>query len=113
MHEISMVEDVLRIILGVATENNIRCIDNVNLVIGEYMQVKPDLVVFAFDAAKEGTIASNAKLRLEIEPVEICCESCGNMFVLRKNKYECPICSSSQLEIIKGKYMYIKSIEGT
>ncbi len=87
-----MVEDVFRIILGVAAENKINRIDNVNLVIGEYLQVKPDIFKFAFEAAKEGTIASSAKLNLEVQPVELKCETCDNVFFLNGRKYYSYLC---------------------
>lgn len=112
MHEISMVEDVFRIILGVAAENKISRIDRVNIVIGEYLQVKPSLFEFAFEAVRPGTIASGANLSLELRPVELRCKECNHIFLLNDLKYECPLCSSFMLDIVDGKDMYIKSIEG-
>ncbi len=112
MHEIAMVEDVFRIILGVAAENKISRIDRVNIVIGEYLQVKPSLFRFAFEAAGTGTIASGASLNLEIRPVELRCKDCSHLFFLNDLKYACPRCGSGELEIVDGKDMYIKSIEG-
>ena len=112
MHEIAMVEDVFRIIMGVAAENNISRIDRVNVVIGEYLQVKPSLFEFAFDAARPGTIASGATLTMDVRPLELRCNECGQLFLLNQRKYECPFCGGTELQIIDGKDMYIKSIEG-
>ena len=112
MHEIAIVEDVYRIILAVASENRISRIDRVNIVIGEYLQVKPSLFEFAFEAAGTGTVASGARLNIEIQPVELKCRDCGNLFILKDLKYKCPACAGSLLDIMKGKEMYIKSIEG-
>lgn len=107
-----MVEDVYRIILGVAKENGISRIDRVNVVIGEYLQVKPALFEFAFEAAGSGTLADGADLNIEIEPVEIVCRDCRHRFLLIDVKYECPRCGGKRLDILKGKDLYIKSIEG-
>ncbi len=112
MHEIAMVEDLFRIILGVAAENKISRIDRVNIVIGQYLQVKPSLFQFAFEAAGSGTIAEGASLNLEIRPVELICNDCSRLFFLNDLKYVCPRCGSGELEIVDGKDMYIKSIEG-
>ncbi len=112
MHEIVIVEDVFRIILGVAHQNRISRIEKVQLVVGEYLQVKPSLLKFAFEAAKEGTIASGAGLYIEFQPVEFKCEKCGNIFLHKGLKYECPVCRGSGLEIINGRDIYVKSIEG-
>jgi hydrogenase nickel incorporation protein HypA/HybF len=107
-----MVEDMFRIILDVAKGNKLTRVDKVNLVIGEYLQVKPSLLRFAFDAARMGTLAAGATLTVNIVPVELKCESCGEVFYLHDLHYLCNRCGSGQLEIINGKDMYIKSIEG-
>ena len=107
-----MVEDLFRIILGAASENGITTIDRVNVVIGEYLQIRPSIFEFAFKAAREGTIAGEAELLIEIEPVQLGCENCRHKFMLRQLKYECPHCGSGRLEILQGKELYIKSIEG-
>jgi len=112
MHEIAMVEDVFRIITGVAAENHISRIDRVNVVIGEYLQVKPSLFEFAFEAVREGTVASHAVLNITMQPVELKCEECGKLFLLKELEYSCPFCGSGQLDIVNGKELYIKSIEG-
>ncbi len=112
MHEIAMVNDVFRIILGVAAGNRISRIDKVNVVIGEYLQVKPSLFEFAFEAAREGTIASEAKLNLEVRPVSLQCLVCGHRFLLKETRFECPQCFGIKLDILDGKDMFVKSIEG-
>ncbi len=112
MHEIAMVEDVFRIIMRVAGENNISRIDRVDIVIGEYLQIKPSLFEFAFESAREGTIASAACLNLETRMVELRCTGCRQLFLLKDLKYSCPRCGSGALEITDGRDIYIKSIEG-
>ncbi len=103
---------MFRIILNVAGENKLRRIDKVNVVIGEYLQIKPSLFEFAFEAAKEGTIAAGADLNIELQPVELECEQCGQTFLLREIRYKCRFCGSGRIEIIKGKELFIKSLEG-
>ena len=39
------------------------------------------------------------------------CRVCGNDFEVQENIFLCP-CGSSDLEIISGKELFIKSIEG-
>lgn len=112
MHEIAMVEDMFRIILKVADDNHINRIDRVNIVIGEYLQIKPSLFEFAFESAKEGTIASGAELNLFTRQVRLKCKQCTQSFLLSDLKYSCPDCGGGELDIVDGKDIYIKSIEG-
>lgn len=112
MHETAIVQDMFRIIDQVAEENQLKRIDRVNFVIGKMMQVVPDLFYFAFDAAKEGTIAENSEVKLEFLPIKMKCKSCGQEFLIDNNVFYCPGCQSTDLDLIQGKELLIKSIEG-
>ncbi len=112
MHEIAMVEDVLRIVEEVAGENGMNRIDKVNVVIGEYLMVKPSLFEFAFMAAREGTRAAGAGLTIETEKVKLECPGCRHRYSPPNINFNCPRCSNPSPLIIKGKEMYVKSIEG-
>jgi len=112
MHEIAMVEDVLRIVEEVARENGMIRIGQVNVVIGEYLMVKPSLFEFAFMAAREGTRAAGAGLTIETEQLELECPDCRHRYSPRKINYNCPRCGNPGPLITKGKEMYVKSIEG-
>jgi len=112
MHETAIVQDMFRIIDQVAEENQLKRIDRVNFVIGKMMQVVPDLFYFAFDAAKEGTIAENSEVKLEFLPIKMKCKSCGKEFLIDNNVFYCPACQNTDLDLIQGKELLIKSIEG-
>jgi hydrogenase nickel incorporation protein HypA/HybF len=112
MHETAIVEDMFRIIGEVARKENLSRIDKVHFSIGEMMQIVPDLFRFAFDAAKENTIAKEAELEIEFLPVKMRCKSCGHEFVVRKQHFSCDACGSFDLDMIQGREMLIKSIEG-
>ena len=112
MHETAIVEDMFRIIGEVARKENLSRIDKVHFSIGEMMQVVPDLFRFAFDAAKENTIAREAELEIEFLPVKMRCKSCGQEFVIKKQHFYCDACGNSDLDMVQGREMLIKSIEG-
>ncbi len=112
MHEVAIVNDLFRIIQEVAEKEQIKRIDKVHFSIGKMMQVVPDLFRFAFDSAKEGTIADQADLEIEFLPVKMRCKDCQNEFEVEKNMFKCPECASTELDLIQGKELYIKSIEG-
>ena len=112
MHEIAIVSDMFRIINEVSEEQNLKRIDKVYFSVGKMMQIVPDLFRFAFDAAKEGTIAENAGLEIEFLPVRMKCNLCGSEFEIKNNIFKCPECKSVDLELTQGKELFIKSIEG-
>jgi hydrogenase nickel incorporation protein HypA/HybF len=112
MHELAIIEETFRVILKIADENLLERINKVTMEIGEYRQVDPSVFRFAFDAAKEGTIASGALLEIECQPLEMKCAGCNNIFSVRKSHYKCPRCGDRRLQAVKGMEIFIKTIEG-
>jgi hydrogenase nickel incorporation protein HypA/HybF len=112
MHEVAIVQDMFRIIGDISKEQQLKRIDKVNFIIGKMMQVVPDLFRFAFDAAKEGTIAANAELEIEFWPVKMECSQCHAVFQMDDHIFRCPQCQSVDLDVIQGRELFIKSIEG-
>jgi hydrogenase nickel incorporation protein HypA/HybF len=104
MHEIRIAEDLSGIVLATAGEENLQNVTRVNIVFGEMIQIVPMIFEFA--------VAENAELNLEIVPVKMKCSECGSGFRVSDNLFACNICGSTDLEIINGKELFIKSIEG-
>lgn len=112
MHEVAIVEDMFRIIYDIAEKEKLSRIDKVYFSVGKMMQIVPDLFRFAFDSAKEDTIADKAELELEFMEVKMHCTDCNHEFEVENNIFKCPVCGNSNLDLIQGREMYIKSIEG-
>lgn len=113
MHEIRIAEDLRKIIMNVAHKNNLRKISGVNVQFGEMIQIVPDIFRFAFEEVSRDTIFEGAGLNMEILPLKLKCENCSHEFTIHsKGKYACTKCKSVDIEIIQGKEIFIKSIEG-
>jgi hydrogenase nickel incorporation protein HypA/HybF len=112
MHEIRIAEDLSVIVLETARENKLTDVTKVNISFGQMIQIVPDIFEFAFREVVRNSIAENAEVDIEIIPVRIKCRICGNDFHLDGNLFTCNNCDSTDLEIIHGKELYIKSIEG-
>ncbi len=84
----------------------------VNISFGQMIQIVPDIFEFAFRETVKNSIAQDAVIVIEILPVKMRCKNCGNDFQVKENCFACNICSSGDLEIIHGKELFIKSIEG-
>jgi hydrogenase nickel incorporation protein HypA/HybF len=113
MHEIRIAEDLQKIILEVAGTGNLKKVTTVNLQFGELVQIVPDIFRFAFEEASRNTPVEGAALKIEVVPVKIRCLHClKESEILKEGKYECVNCNSVDMEIIQGKELLIKSIEG-
>jgi hydrogenase nickel incorporation protein HypA/HybF len=112
MHELSIAEDLSAIVLEAAMREHLLKVTKVNISFGKLVQIVPDIFEFAFRQCVKNSVAQNAELDIEIVPVKMKCSNCGNDFQLNENRFSCITCNSSDLEIITGKELFIKSIEG-
>ncbi|MGC1390765.1 MAG: hydrogenase maturation nickel metallochaperone HypA [Bacteroidales bacterium] len=112
MHELRIAEDLSAIVLDTALDKNLSKVIKVNIIFGQLIQIVPDIFEFAFRETVRNSVAEGAELEIEIVPVMMKCLNCGNDFQVKENLFSCNICHSTDLEIIQGKELFIKSIEG-
>ena len=112
MHEIRIAEDLSRIVLEVASERKLHRVTVVNISFGQLVQIVPEIFEFAFREIVRDSVAQDARLNIEIIPVKMKCRNCGTGFRVEDNIFKCINCGSVDLEIINGKELFIKSLEG-
>lgn len=112
MHEITIAENLKRLVLEAAEKENLRKITRVDVCFGQMVQIVPEIFEFAFTECIRDTIAMGAELGIEIIPVRLVCRICGEECSIRDNFFMCEKCASSDVEIREGKELFVKSIEG-
>lgn len=112
MHELRIAQELSAIIAVHAREAGLTTIEKVNLCFGEFIQVVPEVFETAFRASTENSSAADAELVIEIIPAEMRCTACGTEYLPSQDRHECMRCGSSEITIIHGKELFIKSIEG-
>lgn len=112
MHELRIAEDLTDIVFETAEREHLSKVTGVNIIFGQMIQIVPAIFEAAFREIVNDTIAQNAVLDIEIVAVKMKCKSCGCEYGLSNNLFACPVCNSTDLEIINGKELFIKSIEG-
>jgi len=111
MHEFSIIENIFKTITEVAGKEKLNRVTRINLVIGKMRQIVPDIFEYAFHISSKNTIAENAKLSIEFVPIKMKCNDCNHISEIADHIYFCSSCGSSNLELLSGKELYIKSIE--
>jgi hydrogenase nickel incorporation protein HypA/HybF len=111
MHELSITESVLEIVLRHAQSANAQHVRNIQLVIGDLASIVDDSVQFYWDIISKDTLAEGAKLHFRRLPVELLCLDCQHHFQPAPDRYECPNCGSTRLQIISGREFYVDSID--
>lgn len=112
MHEMSIVEHLFGVIKDIAEKEHLTSIQRVEVEIGGMRQIVPDLFQFAFDAAKDRTIAAGAELGMTFVPIQATCNACGAVFEVQLHEYVCSSCGTGDVKVTAGKEILITSIEG-
>jgi len=112
MHEISIIENIMKVITENAEANQLRSISRISLKIGKMRQVVPEMLNFAFETVAQDTVAEKAALDVEYIQILMKCKDCGKEFSVENKTYLCPHCDSRALDLLTGQEMYLDSIEG-
>jgi hydrogenase nickel incorporation protein HypA/HybF len=111
MHELSIVESMLAVVLENAEREKAEKILKINLFVGELSGVVQESVEFYFNFLSRDTIASQAVINFNHVPTKLRCRKCGEIFTPDKLSYQCPACGDQQVDIIAGRELYIESLE--
>jgi hydrogenase nickel incorporation protein HypA/HybF len=111
MHELSVTQSVLEIVLRHADQADARRVTQIDLVIGDFSSIVDDSVQFYFDIVSQDTIAQGAQLVFHRVPGELRCWDCQATFAPDGRNYVCPSCGSLRVQVIAGREFRVESIE--
>lgn len=113
MHELSLMESVVKQLRSSAAEHGITKITRVMLVAGKMTMAVPEALQFAFEALqKDDRMLKDAVLEIREEPVRCECRDCGHSYEAPNYEFICPSCSGPNIRIIGGRELYIDFYEG-
>ena len=113
MHELSITEDILRIVSAHAQKANAQSVTRINLVIGELTSFIDDSIQFYFEMLSPGTPAEGATLHFRRIKTRFRCRQCSYEFEPEDRNWICPECGALGGDVIAGKECYVESIEVT
>ena len=103
MHELSLVQSLLRIIEEHAKEHGFTKVNQVNLSCGRLSSVEPAALSFAFKTLSSNGICNEARLELNILPMKIHCFTCSQEFTSENaDPTSCPHCLGDQVMVTGG-----------
>jgi len=111
MHELSIMDSALTMVLERAQEAGARRVHRVRLRIGALSGVVPDALQFAFEALIPGTLAESARLEIEDVPARFWCAMCRAEFQSDDMLAECPDCHQPSGDLRAGREMEVASME--
>ncbi len=130
MHEWALAESVIYSAIKEAERRGAKKILEIVVVLGELQAIDEEILKYALEELKKGTIAEEARIEMCSEEAEFKCRACGYVWKLsespireeiRENVHfvpevvhsfiRCPKCGSRDFEVIKGRGVYIKEIK--
>jgi hydrogenase nickel incorporation protein HypA/HybF len=112
LHELSIAESLLEIIVEEARAHKLERIKTIRLLIGEFAAIVPESLTFCFELVSRDTIASGAVLEVETVPIVARCDKCDFSFEVRDQVFLCPKCDDPVFELVSGRELSVSSIEG-
>ena len=112
IHELAITEELLKLVLKYAEENDAQRVISINLQVGELRDFTEEWMQRYFDYLSRGTIAEGGKVVLKTIPVEMECNECMATFRadIKQADIKCPDCSSPSCRVIAGNEFIIESI---
>jgi len=111
MHEASIAQNLLGIILSKAKECNAKKITKITLKLGEFTGINQESLTFAFKNITQETIAKNAILDIVPSALMGKCRKCNEEFEINKIEFKCPKCNSILIDIVSGEDLFVDNIE--
>lgn len=112
MHEVYIAESILEAAIWKCKDSGFKQIKNIRVRIGNASTASAEALLFAFEALKAGSIASEASLTIEEIPTIGCCKTCSREFkVDRDFVFQCPFCGSDSVIIKSGNGVELAELE--
>ena len=111
MHELSITQSMIDIVLEQGDKAGAKKIKAINLVIGELSGFVEESVRFYFGFLSKDTIAEEAELNFIPVSAQGRCRICHSTFELEDADWNCPRCGVSDIDITAGKELFVESID--
>ncbi len=114
MHELPVINSILKVVLKHAMDNNVNKVIAVYLKVGELSDLEDKWMQQYFDHLAKGGIAEEARLVIERTPVMMKCSTCGISYVvnIKEDKsLDCPECGGDKSTLISGREYFVNNME--
>ena len=111
MHELAVTQGILDIAVKEAEKVGGRKVTRINIKLGALSGMVPACIQEYYDIISEDTPAYKARLEFDIVPAVIKCNECGSESEIARYRLRCPVCDANKVELIRGREMYIDSME--
>ena len=110
MHELGICDALLKMIRGIAREEELEEISRITVEVGSLSGVVPAYMADCWVAVTDGTELENAEFVVEELQGTAQCMDCGEEFTADLNRLCCPKCGGKKLTPLTGRDLTLKEI---
>jgi len=110
MHELSIAESIIDIVNENTKQHPDKKVNKITLDIGVLSGVIPEALTFAFEELLKHSPYKNAMIEMNHIKAKAVCHQCKFIFEPNDIFTPCPACHSSDIELIEGKELNVRSI---
>ena len=111
MHELSVAQEILKIVDQYLPDPSPNSVKFVKIKVGKFSNILTDSLSFCYEALVDNTPLQGSKLKIEEIPVKISCSNCNREFEIEPPVFSCPGCEHNYIRIISGTELQVKEIE--
>ncbi|MBE0661263.1 MAG: hydrogenase maturation nickel metallochaperone HypA [Bacteroidales bacterium] len=111
MHELSVATGIFEIAEKTLLQNGMKKIHAIHIVIGELTCVDVSALRFSLESAGKGSSIEGAEIVIHKQKAVAECQICKKEFEPIGFVAECPKCKGFETKILKGRELFVKSIE--
>jgi hydrogenase nickel incorporation protein HypA/HybF len=111
MHEMSLCEAVVDLVLEEARKAGAIRIKAVVLDVGVLGHVDADALAFCYEAVARGTLAENARLVINAVAGAGWCLDCAKTVALSERFGACPVCGRHHVQMTSGDELRLRELE--
>ncbi len=111
MHEVSIVQSIMRTLEREFGDEDIERIVQIDLEVGVFSNVEPILLQNAFEAVKTTTgKMQHVRLHIDVKPIKVYCPDCQRESLIEDYKFVCHSCQKPCTNIVQGTELLIKRV---
>ena len=112
MHEMALVEGVLRVAEDECARHPGHHVVKIELEIGLLRQVVEETFRFLFEHLATGTMLEGAELVMDLRPVRVRCSCCQRSGAIEEAAWmACPFCGGFDVEMLEGDQFLVRSLQ--
>ncbi|MBX5455018.1 MAG: hydrogenase maturation nickel metallochaperone HypA [Acidobacteriia bacterium] len=111
MHELALCQELIAEVTRIAAAHDAVGASRILVMLGPLSGVEAPLLKRAFLVARVGTVAEEATLEIEQQPLSVRCTVCGAKSEVTPTNLLCRTCGAWQVEILEGDALLLKSVE--